>query len=223
MPPITLWFLQASRSIRTAWLLEELQLPYTVKFFDRTPEGKAPQSLKEAAGSPLGKAPTIQDGDLTIYESGAITEYLCEKYDKENRLIPSSVNEPARVKVQQWIHASEATFALHGIAVLYARWTLPEAVKADGRTLEAMEAQMAGNVQNDIDWLEAELKASKGRFLLGDEVTAADIMMHFSLSFILARQLGTKGRSWPAVEKWLGDCEGTEGFRRAVGKTGHKM
>ncbi|KAF2501560.1 thioredoxin-like protein [Lophium mytilinum] len=223
MSPITLWFLQASRSIRTAWLLEELNLPYTVKFFDRTPEGKAPQALKESAGNPLGKAPTIQDGDLTIYESGAITEYLCEKYDKENRLIPSNANEAARIKVQQWIHASEGTFALHGIALLYARMTMPEAVKADGKTLAEMEAKMAGNVQNDIDWLEAELKASTGRFLLGDEVTAADVMMHFTLKFCLKRELGTKGRSWPAVEKWVGDCEATEGYKRAVEKTGHKF
>jgi glutathione S-transferase len=73
MAPITLWFLQASRSIRTAWLLEELNLDYTVKFFDRE-NGKVPQAMKDACGNPLGKAPTLQDGDLTIYESGAITE-----------------------------------------------------------------------------------------------------------------------------------------------------
>lgn len=74
MPDITLYFLQASRCIRTAWLLEELGLDYNVKFWNRE-NNRAPQEAKNASGNPLGKFPTIKDGDLTIYESGAITEY----------------------------------------------------------------------------------------------------------------------------------------------------
>jgi glutathione S-transferase len=80
MPTITLWFLQGSRSIRTAWLLEELNLDYTLKFSDRV-NGKAPEDFKTASQNPLGKFPTLQDGDLTIYESGAINEYAtCDYY-----------------------------------------------------------------------------------------------------------------------------------------------
>lgn len=74
MPPITLYFLQASRCIRTAWLLEELGLDYEVKFADRTSASKAPEDFKLASGNPLGKFPTIKDGDLVVYESGAISE-----------------------------------------------------------------------------------------------------------------------------------------------------
>ena len=74
MPPITLYFLQASRCIRTAWLLEELGLDYEVKFSDRTSASKAPEDFKLASGNPLGKFPTIKDGDLIVYESGAISE-----------------------------------------------------------------------------------------------------------------------------------------------------
>ena len=55
MPQITLYFLQASRSIRIAWLLEELGLDYELKFADRE-AGKAPQWLKDEAGG-LGKFP----------------------------------------------------------------------------------------------------------------------------------------------------------------------
>jgi len=75
MPSITLYFLQASRSIRTAWLLEELGLDYNLKFWPRE-NNKAPQEFKQQCGNPLGKAPTLKDGDLTVYESGAITEYV---------------------------------------------------------------------------------------------------------------------------------------------------
>lgn len=73
MPKITLYFLQASRSIRTAWLLEELGVPYTLEFSNRVDQ-KAPQAFKDASQNPMGKFPTLKDGDLVIWESGAITE-----------------------------------------------------------------------------------------------------------------------------------------------------
>jgi len=81
MPNITLYFLQASRSIRIAWVLEELGLDYEVKFADRE-SGKAPQWLKDEAGG-LGKFPTLRDGDVLLYESGNITEYVDPKYVRE--------------------------------------------------------------------------------------------------------------------------------------------
>jgi glutathione S-transferase len=74
MPPITLYFLQASRCIRTAWLLEELGLDYELQFADRTAASKAPDEFKAASGNPLGKFPTLRDGALVVHESGAITE-----------------------------------------------------------------------------------------------------------------------------------------------------
>lgn len=71
--PVTLFFLQASRSIRTAWLLEELGVPYNVEFADRQNQ-KAPQEFKDRSGNPLGKFPSINDNGVNVYESGAITE-----------------------------------------------------------------------------------------------------------------------------------------------------
>lgn len=72
MPQITLYFLQASRSIRTAWLLEELGLDYEVKCADRESQ-KAPQWMKDEVGG-LGKLPVLKDGETTLYESGNIVE-----------------------------------------------------------------------------------------------------------------------------------------------------
>lgn len=74
MAPITLYFLQASRSIRPAWVLEELGLDYEVKFAERE-NGKAPQWLKDEAGG-LGKFPALKDGDKLLYESGNIVEWV---------------------------------------------------------------------------------------------------------------------------------------------------
>lgn len=80
----TLHFLQASRSIRTAWHLEILQIPYEVKFSPRTGNnGPAPLEFKAAAGG-LGKFPTLEveyegNGEMKkefLYESGNICEYV---------------------------------------------------------------------------------------------------------------------------------------------------
>lgn len=73
-PNLTLSFLQALRSIRIAWLLEELSLPYESIFYPRV-NNKAPAEYKEESGNSLGKAPVLKDGDLSLVESGAITDY----------------------------------------------------------------------------------------------------------------------------------------------------
>lgn len=109
---------------------------------------------------------------------------------------------------------------IHALAILYARWRLPEAAKA---SLHEMEKGLSVNVQKDLDWLENELKAGNGEFLVGDELTVADIMVHFSVQFIFARKLGTVGKSWPGVERWSEGLEGLEGYQKAVKKTGYKL
>ncbi|KAL1297046.1 hypothetical protein AAFC00_004635 [Neodothiora populina] len=216
MPNITLYFLQASRSIRTAWQLEELNLDYKVEFADR--EGnKAPQHFKTSSGDTLGKFPVLKDDDLTVAESGAIAEYLCDHYDPDHRLLPT--DNVQRAATQRWVHAAEGTFGLHGLAVLYARWSgsdHPDAVKAitDGLSV---------NVGKDLDFLESELAKGDGRFLVGDHVTIADCMMLFSVQFILARDLGVNGRKWDKVDEWIRKCEATESYQTAVRNTGHTL
>lgn len=74
-PNITLYFLQASRSIRVAWLLEELQLPYKNIFYPRE-NNEAPAAFKKESGNALGKAPVLKDGEAVVVESGAITEFV---------------------------------------------------------------------------------------------------------------------------------------------------
>jgi glutathione S-transferase len=116
--------------------------------------------------------------------------------------------------------AAEGTFMIHALAILYARWHLPEAAKS---SLPEMERGLSKNVQKDLDWLEEELKTGNEEFLVGDELTVADIMMHFSVQLIFARKLGTEGKSWPSVERWMEGLEGLEGYQNAVKKTGYKL
>ena len=142
--------------------------------------------------------------------------YLCDTYDKAHKLLPP-LGDPKRYKVLQWIHAAEATWALHGISILYVRWN-----QKDGDVVKTEEG-LSKNVINDMNFLESELKNSSGKFLTGDTVSAADCMMHFSAVFILARELGIKGKNYPEIERYIKDCEATEAYQRAVQKTGHSL
>ena len=75
MAPVTLYFLQSSRAIRIAWLLEELSLDYELVYSERDPStALAPAEFARKIGTPLGKSPTIKHGDLVLSESGAISE-----------------------------------------------------------------------------------------------------------------------------------------------------
>jgi glutathione S-transferase len=73
-PDITFYYLQASRAIRIAWLLEELSLPYTLVSAPRAPSGLAPDDFKSKIGTVIGKSPTIKDHGIVIQESAAIAE-----------------------------------------------------------------------------------------------------------------------------------------------------
>ena len=164
------------------------------------------------------KHPLQIGGDLLTTGIFLETEnrYVCDKYDTEHRLLPAQ-GDPRRYQVLQWVHAAEGMFALHGIAILYARW-----FQKTG-DVEDTEANMSVTVVKDLDYLEAELGKNAGKFLLGDEVTAADTMMQFSAQFILERKLGTKGKSWPKIEQWLKECGDRPAYEQAVKKTGHEL
>src|SRR3954466_7137950 len=80
--------LNNSRSQRILWLLEELGLDYEINKHQRDPDTMlAPPGLK--AIHPLGKAPLICDGATVVAESGAIVEYLVERYG-QGRLVPAA-------------------------------------------------------------------------------------------------------------------------------------
>lgn len=144
--------------------------------------------------------------------------YLCDRYDTEHRLLPAP-GDARRYQVLQWVHAAEGTFMLHALAILYARWQ-----QKDGDVART-EAGLKGNVERDFDWLEGELGRQPGRFLVGDAVTAADVMMEFSVDFILTRKLGVHatGDRWRKIGEYVAACQGNERWKAAQRKTGHRL
>ena len=114
---VTVHHLNNSRSQRILWLLEELGTPYEIKKYQRM-EGLplAPPELK--AVHPLGKSPVITDGGKTIAESGAIIEYLIDKYGN-GRLKPKPGTDDYW-KYVEWMHYAEGSAMLPLLLALYA-------------------------------------------------------------------------------------------------------
>jgi glutathione S-transferase len=100
---LKLHFAPNSRAGRIVWLLEELQLPYELNRMEFHP--KDLKSDAHRARHPLGRVPVLEDGDVSIYESGAIVEYILERH--KNGGLKPAVDSPEFPYYLQWFHYSE--------------------------------------------------------------------------------------------------------------------
>ena len=179
---ITLYHCPLTRSIRIYWLLEELGLPYTLERVAIAPFRASklaslltPESLERGpshAAHPLGKVPAIEDQDLKLFESGAILEYILERYG-EGRLAPAPGTRD-RGPYLQWVHFAEAT-ALPPLGDIVSHTVfLPEAERIPRILAEAQTRAAAV-----LAVIEHALVGSD--YLLGSEFSGADIMMGFTM------------------------------------------
>jgi glutathione S-transferase len=166
---IKLYHSPRTRSIRVRWLLEELGLPYELV----TREYRPP-SQPFAQDTPLGKFPSLEDGDTVMIESGAIVEYLLERHGA-GRLGPRA-GEPGRPQFLQWLHFAESTLLPPLLEIL--RHTL---IKPEAERIPAVVADGRARAGKTLEVLEREL--GDRPYLLGDEFTAADIMMAYGLQW----------------------------------------
>ncbi|KAK4174331.1 hypothetical protein QBC36DRAFT_333854 [Triangularia setosa] len=130
-PEITLYWLNDSRAQRIVWLLEELDLPYTIKTFWRTSSGLAPPELERI--HPLGKSPVLAISfpfephrkAIVLAESGFIVQYLCDHFSPKRgreRLVPErwvkgkegemGGETEGWMRHQYLLHYAEGSFAL---------------------------------------------------------------------------------------------------------------
>jgi len=100
---LTLHFAPNSRAGRILWLLEELALPYELNRMDFHP--KDLKSDAHRARHPLGRVPVLDDGDISIFESGAIVEYILERH--KNGGLKPEVASPLFPEYLQWFHYCE--------------------------------------------------------------------------------------------------------------------
>jgi glutathione S-transferase len=216
---IVVHHLNNSRSQRILWLLEELGVPYEVKRYERDATTMlAPPSL--TAVHPLGKSPVITDGDSTVAESGAIVEYLVDRYGG-GRLVPPA-GTPDRLRYTYWLHYAEGS-AMPPLLLklVFARieqapvpfFVRPIVKKVAGT---AMTTFIEPQLRKHLDYMEAEV-ARTGWFA-GSEMTAADIQMSFPLEAAAAR--AGLDQSRPHLFSFLQKIHARDAYKRALEKGG---
>ena len=167
---IKLYHVPRTRGKRVIWLLEELELPYTVEMLNFNPEFKnSPEWLRK---NPVGKVPAMEDGDFTMFESGAMVQYILDRYGK-GRLQPEPGTED-HARYLQWSWFAESTFARPIGEIVNHRRAIPKESQSD---IAIKEMQNRAHIC--MAALEQHLRTNT--YLLGETFTAADIMMGYSL------------------------------------------
>jgi len=216
---ITVHHLNNSRSQRVLWLLKELGLPYDVKRYERDPETMlAPPSLRQV--HPLGKSPVITDGDRTLAESGAIVEYLVNRYGN-GRLIPAP-DTPERLRYTYWLHYAEGSamppLLLKLIFDKIGHSSMPFFAKpiARGIVSRVNKSFIDPQITQHLDFMEAEL--GKTTWFAGEEFTAADIQLSFPLEAAATRAGLNSSR--PQLMAFLDRIHARPAYQKALEKGG---
>jgi glutathione S-transferase len=197
---IKLYHARRTRSIRVVWLLEELGIPYELVTVDFKP----PRHSFEQ-NTPAGKFPVIEDGALMMFESGAILEYLIEKYGN-GRLAPA-IGSPDRGPYLQWVHFAEATAFPPIGDVTRHTLLLPEAAR-----IPAVAEDGRVRAINALSVLERALAGKE--YLVGNEFSGADIMTGYFL--MAARMLGVLGAAHPNVGAYWERLAARPGLQTAL-------
>jgi glutathione S-transferase len=197
---ITVHHLENSRSQRVLWLLEELALPYEIKRYERNKATMlAPPELRRV--HPLGKAPVIEDEGRVIAETGAIVEYLVEKAG--GRLgVPGHRDEALRYR--HFLHYAEGSL----MPPLFTKLVLSR-VPMFGKMAQKKFQPM---VDVHLDYVEGAL--TERPWFVGDDFTAADVMMSFPLEAAVARADALEGR--PHLAAWLAKIHARPAYRTAL-------
>jgi glutathione S-transferase len=159
-----LYFAPKSRAVKIAWLLEELELNYEIEKYSVGDRAlRTPEYYKI---HPMGRIPVLEDGDVRIYESGAIVQYLLARHGN-GKLMPT-VDHSSFPDFLQWIHYAEGSIMQQVNSLVVETILLPPEKKNDvnvARALKLLKVAL-GNVDNRL----------QGRDYLTGVFSGADIM-----------------------------------------------
>ncbi len=213
---LTVHHLNNSRSQRVLWLLEELGVPYEIKKYERDKKTMlAPKSLE--AIHPLGKSPVITDGDDTIAESGAIVEYLVEKYGK-GTWIPAT-GTPDMRRYRYFMHYAEGSLMPYLVLTLIFTQIRKKAPFIVRPIAKAIASQVEGlvikpNLERHVAFLDGEL--GKSAWFAGDEPTGADAQMLYPMEALAARMPNVPER----ITAWVARVHARPAYQRALERGG---
>ena len=200
---LKLYHCAETRSMRSLWLLNELRIPF--ELIEMPFDLSVMRSADYLAVHPLGRVPCLVDGDFRLFESGAIAEYLCERYAEGG--LGRLEQDPERYEWLQWIHYCE-TMAVHAAALVQQRFFIATADRS------AVIAKLEGRrLEKAVQVLEAQLIDRD--YLLRTGFSAADIGIGYSLH--LADRL-IELTKCPNVARYLERLRARPAFRASLPK-----
>ena len=222
---ITLHHLATSRSTRILWLLEELQLPYELKVYQRDKATRlAPPELKKI--HPLGKSPAITDGGEVLAESGAIIEYLVETYGLQAgsdlaRLQPAP-GTPAHRQCRFWMHYAEGSLMNWLVMKLVfgsiPAQPMPFFVRPVARAIctGVQQRLIDPNLATALAFIEKHLQ--QHHWFSGPDLTVADFQMGFAVEALASR--ASQAGASPHLQAYLQRMRARPAYQRALAKGG---
>jgi glutathione S-transferase len=201
---LTVHHLNDSRSQRILWLLEELDLPYEIKFYQRDAVTRlAPPELK--AVHPLGKSPVLTDDGATIIESGAIVDYIL-RHHGGGRLMPATGSADHEAYVQ-WLHYAEGSAMLPLMMKMYTGML--------GEGGAPLAPRIDSEIANHLGYVESSLAGRD--WLVANALSGADIQMSFVGE--IAGRYGLHA-THPNIGAWVKRFQARDAYKRALERGG---
>ena len=187
---------------RVAWLLEELKLGYELEVLPFTKEGlKSPEHRSRHA---LGRVPVIEDGDISIFESGAIIQYIVDKYS--NGDLKPDINSSDYPYYLQWFHYCEGMVMPPMNQIVVQTVLLPP-----DRRDETVLSQAKNLLSKSLNPVNANLEGKD--YLIG-EFSAADCMLGHSC--FMANRFGAVNEDMENIKRYVSNIESRPAFQKAI-------
>ena len=202
---LKLHFTPNTRAVRIMWLLEELEVPYELNHMPFTQEGL--KSPEHRARHPLGRIPVLEDGDMVLWESGAITEYILERV--KNGGLKPKVSDPIWPEYMQWFHYCEGMVMPPMNTIVVHTILLPE---------DRRDATVLGQAQRLLTRaLEPVEKAIEGREYLVGDFSGCDIMLGHAI--FMTDRLGSLPENSPNLKAYVERLKARPAFQKAIAVT----
>ncbi|MBV1907362.1 MAG: glutathione S-transferase family protein [Pseudomonadales bacterium] len=191
-----------SRAGRIVWLLEELGLEYDINKMAFNPKGL--KSDQHRARHPLGRVPVLEDGDVTLYESGAIVEYIIARHS-DGALKPA-VDSPLFPLYLQWFHYCEGMI-MPPVNTIVVQTILLPPERRDNEVL-AQAQRLLSKALSPVN------EALEGKEYLIGEFSAADIMLGHAC--FMGRRLGCVGDDMVHLNAYINRLEARPAFKTGI-------
>jgi len=192
-----------SRSARVIWLAEEIGLDYSIEVLELFSD--AMQHPDYLAVHPLGKVPAIDDNGFILWETPAIFDYLITRYSNGGLIPPRDTALGAQAV--QWIN-----FAENPLTIVLGEMVAHNGVLPPERCIPALVARGSDMVPDLVAIVETALQGKE--FILGEQFSAADIMLCFALT--IAQYLGFVDSATPNAMAYIERLMAREAYQRAA-------